>query len=256
MKSMKKVYSCVLALICCFGFAACGDKEGAAPEVTTTAATTTKAPETTTTTTTKKEETTTAKKKKKKKKTTETGKETEKETEAPKEEAPAESGEETVESAHFTAKLDGSKWFTEDKPDDAVVQFFGMSYKWTAQKDEAKPSMVQFGPILDDFSVESLNQEMLNGETDMYKIFLMIAESRGSSSEVERQISEVEEHSGMKVSHLRSYIASRGRYTDEFIFFAGGAMNEIMVDYTDDAEGKAAYDDIVASVIDKLTVKE
>ena len=116
--------------------------------------------------------------------------------------------------------------------------------------------MVQFGPILEDFSLEGLDQEMLNGETDMNKIFLMIAESRNSSSEVEKQLSEVEEHNGMKMSHLRCYLAGRGRYTDEYIFFTGGAMNEIMVDYTDDAEGKAAYDDIVASVIDKLNVKE
>ena len=87
-------------------------------------------------------------------------------------------------------------------------------------------------------------------------LFCRGSESRNSSSEIEKQLSEVEEHSGMKMSHLRCYLAGRGRYTDEYIFFAGGAMNEIMIDYTDDAEGKAAYDDIVASVIDKLNVNE
>ena len=45
----------------------------------------------------------------------------------------------TVDSAHFSAVVDVSKWYTEDKPDDMVVEMLGMSYKWLAQKEMEKP---------------------------------------------------------------------------------------------------------------------
>ncbi|WP_028518718.1 hypothetical protein [Ruminococcus flavefaciens] len=173
-----------------------------------------------------------------------------------------------VDSAHFSAVVDGSKWYTEDKPDDVVVELLGMSFKWFAQKDIektgiAKPSMIQFGPVLEDFKIEDLDQEKLNGETDVNKIFLMICEERFELDYAEVQLSQIEEHCGVKMSHVRTYIDYESvgierpnLYQDEFVFYAGGAMNEIVVGYTDDDEGYAAYKNFESTIIDNITLKD
>ncbi len=174
----------------------------------------------------------------------------------------------TVDSAHFSAVVDGSKWYTEDKTDDTVVEILGMSYKWLGQKDmekkgSAKPSMIQFGPVLEDFNIQDLDQEKLNGQTDVNKIFLMICEQRLQLDYAEVQLSQIEEHSGIKMSHVRTYIDYKAAeierpnlYQDEFVFYAGGAMNEIVVGYTDDEEGYAAYNNFESTIIDNITLKE
>lgn len=173
-----------------------------------------------------------------------------------------------VDSAHFSAVVDGSKWYTEDKPDDMAVKILGMSYKWLAQKEIdktgfAKPSMIQFGPVLENFNIEDLNQEKVNGETDVNKIFLKICEERLELDYAEVQLSQIEEHSGIKMSHVRNYIDYESvgierpnLYQDEFVFYAGGAMNEIVVGYTDDEEGHAAYTNFEATIIDNITLKD
>ena len=43
---------------------------------------------------------------------------------------------------------------------------------------------------------------------------------------------------------------------DEFVFYAGGAMNEIIVGYTDDEEGHAAYKNVEETIIDNITLKD
>lgn len=173
-----------------------------------------------------------------------------------------------IDSAHFSAVVDGSKWYTEDKPDDMVVEIMGMSYKWLAQKEIdktgiAKPSMIQFGPVLENFNIEDLDQEKLNGETDVNKIFLMICEERLKLDYAEVQLSQIEEHCAVKMSHVRNYIDYESvgidrpnLYQDEFVFYAGGAMNEIVVGYTDDDEGHAAYKNFEATIIDNITLKD
>ncbi|MBR6835000.1 MAG: hypothetical protein IKM72_03220 [Oscillospiraceae bacterium] len=174
----------------------------------------------------------------------------------------------TVDSAHFSAVIDGGKWYTEDKTDDMVVELLGMSYKWLAQKDmektgSAKPSMIQFGPVLEDFKIEDLDQEKLNGETDVNKVFLMICEERLQLDYAEVQLSRIEEHSGIKMSHVRNYIDYESAgierpnlYQDEYVFYSGGAMNEIVVGYTDDEEGHAAYNNFEETIIDNITLKD
>lgn len=174
----------------------------------------------------------------------------------------------TVDSAHFSAVVDGSKWYTEDNADDMVVEMLGMSYKWLAQKEmeksgSAKPSMIQFGPVLEDFNIDDLDQEKLNGETDVNKIFLMICEERLKIDYAEVKLSQIEEHSGIKMSHVRNYVDYKSAgierpnlYQDEFVFYSGGAMNEIVVGYTDDEEGHAAYNNFQATIIDNITLKD
>ena len=174
----------------------------------------------------------------------------------------------TVDSAHFSAVIDGGKWYTEDKTDDMVVELLGMSYKWLAQKDMektggAKPSMIQFGPVLEDFNIDDLDQEKLNGETDVNKVFLMICEERLQLDYAEVQLSRIEEHSGIKMSHVRNYIDYESAgierpnlYQDEYVFYSGGAMNEIVVGYTDDEEGHAAYNNFEETIIDNITFKD
>ena len=173
-----------------------------------------------------------------------------------------------VDSTHFSAVVDGSKWYTEDNPDDMVVEMLGMSYKWLAQKEMeksgiAKASMIQFGPVLEDFNIEDLDQEKLNGETDVNKIFLMICGERLKLDYAEVKLSQIEEHCGIKMSHVRTYIDYESAgierpnlYQDEFVFYAGGAMNEIIVGYTDDEEGHAAYKNAEETIIDNITLKD
>ena len=174
----------------------------------------------------------------------------------------------TVDSAHFSAVVDGSKWYTEDKPDDLEVEMMGMSYRWLAQKEIektgiAKPSMVQFGPVLEDFKIEDLDQEKLNGEIDINKIFLMICEQRLKIDYAEVKLSQIEEHGGIKMSHVRNYIDYKSvgmersnLYQNEFVFYACGAMNEIVVGYTDDEKGHDAYRNFEETIIDNITLKD
>ncbi|HRR76420.1 MAG: hypothetical protein IJK31_06110 [Ruminococcus sp.] len=168
-----------------------------------------------------------------------------------------------VDATNYSAVVNSDKWFTEDDPNDTIVKVFGVKYNWTEQKDAENPSAVTFGPTLEDFRLDKLDQEKLNGETDINKVFIMIAESRNDISYVDVQLSEIVEHSGIKMSHVRSYIKYKSvgvnrpnTFQDEYIFYAGGAMNEIVMAYTDDEDGHAAYEDFAASIIDNITLKE
>ena len=226
MKSMKKVYACVLALVCCLGFAACGDKEKAAPKVTTTSAPTTKAPETTTATTTKKEETT-----------------------------PKKSNVDVIKFANYTARVDRDKWSTSEDPNGENINVRGIRYEWTHHEGGGTSPRINFTTIDEYFPIEDYFEKTPVSENDKSELILLMAEDRLNPDVVDILISEIVQHSGVNMSHL-SWTAGSNMKTEEYLFMTGTCLYDIMFDYNDNEEGREAYDDFVTSVLDDLSFKE
>lgn len=259
---MKRILAALLAVTVCLSFAACasadddndtGNKKKPEPSVaeTETADVSSKPEESEPSSEESsseeekdsKAETTTAKKKKKPKETTEEKKE-EPEVEM------------TVYSTdYYSAEFNGVNWYTETESDvdPEIIGMFGTTYYYRPDADSAFQSRMDFGLTLPDFFYGQ-DFEEFGGITDQTEILGLIYNTRMENFDyIDVLSSEIVEHSGVRMSLVRTYTdyGDSSFYTDMYMFIYRDAYCEIFIEYLEENDAKAEFE----QMLDSLTFK-